>query len=76
MQHVLDRSLYQLSKSVMLPADLLQRPSGHCTEYSTIAAQIQGMKKRQRPLDLDAWRKSRVGAGLPAIAVGQYWEAG
>src|SRR5471030_417860 len=30
MQHVLDRSLYPISKSMMLPADLLQRPSGHC----------------------------------------------
>ncbi|RDS88053.1 hypothetical protein DL347_26220, partial [Pseudomonas fluorescens] len=41
MQHVLDRSLYPISKSVMLPADLLQRPSGHCTEYSTVFTQIQ-----------------------------------
>jgi hypothetical protein len=56
MQPVLDRSLYRICKSVMLPADLLQRPSGHCTDYSTVAAQIQSMKKRQGPMSSQAWR--------------------
>jgi hypothetical protein len=56
MQPVLDRSLYPISKSVMLPADLLQRPSGHCIDYSRVVAQIQAQKKRQ-PFEIEGWRR-------------------
>ncbi|AOE80662.1 hypothetical protein A7318_19400 [Pseudomonas lurida] len=76
MQPVLDRSLYPISKSVMLPADLLQRPSGHCTDYSRVGVQIQGMKNARALWIRATGANQGVGAGLPAIAVGQYRGAG